>query len=74
MCAVTTEKRRLEQALSGAFAVESIGGVDRRVAIPCANALREEQSLDAIDMAGALPNQPLAFLMGAARVLLLDAW
>src|SRR5262252_3376100 len=38
------------------------------------NALSEEQSLDAVDMAGALPNQPLAFPMGAARIFFLDAW
>src|SRR5215831_12049141 len=38
------------------------------------NALSEEQSLDMVDMAGALPNQPLAFPMGAARIFFLDAW
>src|SRR5215831_14123077 len=38
------------------------------------NALSEEQSLDAVDMAGALPNQPLAFPMGAACIFFLDAW
>src|SRR5262249_29716367 len=42
--------------------------------IYASNALSEEQFLDAVDMAGALPNQPLAFPMGAARIFFLDAW
>ena len=39
-----------------------------------ANTLSEQQSLDAVDMGGALPHQPLAFTMRTACVFFLDGW
>ena len=54
MWAVTTEERRLDRLGRGRSLLRASAWSIDCVVIACANALREEQSLNAINMAGAL--------------------
>ena len=64
----SAQTSRKRQSLTSAQ-VRKINARTSQSRLDAANTLPEKQSFNAVDMCGALANQPLAFAMGAACVL-----